>query len=156
MKVAGTGYAGNDSNPPEANSFLYNVEGRKLTKVEPGQHREYQVFAANNDGTELWLGYGDRWKYWLSGVEVRALFWWLLWEWYAKARWFGLRRPIYYWALRRSLRKYRTQPQKHNHIVFDEWVQKEDIDLLPWQRRVLEAIRTGKPMYIKRGRNYGG
>jgi len=51
----------------------------------------------------LWVGWPDRWKHYVRDDEVRALFWWLLIRWYGQARWFGLRRPVYYWALRSYL-----------------------------------------------------
>lgn len=61
------------------------------------------VWANLNDGHELWVGWPNRWKHHVPHDEVRALFWWLLWRYYGQARWFGLRRPIYYWALRRYI-----------------------------------------------------
>lgn len=64
-----------------------------------------QVIASSNDGHEVWFGYPDQWRHHLQAPDVRRLFWWLLFRWYGQARWFGLRRPIYYWRLRRHLRR---------------------------------------------------
>ena len=67
----------------------------------PRETREAYVLANNNDGFELWFGTRDRWSHHMSSGEVRTLTRYLLWDWYVKARWLGLRRPIYYWALHR-------------------------------------------------------
>lgn len=104
ITYTGIDFGGGARRPPEAKTFRYVVDNDGLHPVT-NTADEYQVFASNNDGMELWLGYRDQWKYHMSTPEVKALFWWILWEWYVKARWFGLRRPIYYWALRKSIRK---------------------------------------------------
>lgn len=69
------------------------------------------VFASNNDGFELWMGYPNEWRFHIRHEEVRRLFWWLLFRWFAQARWFGLRRPIYYWALTREVASLRRAAQ---------------------------------------------
>jgi len=71
-----------------------------------GGHGAEHVIASNNDGFEVWFGYPNKWNHHIDQREARQLFWWLLWEWFAKARWFGLRRPIYYWALRRHVAEF--------------------------------------------------
>lgn len=96
------------SDPPEPKPLRYVMRGRKLQRVESSA-AEYQIITPNNDGFELWFGWNSRWNHHISEREVRALFWWLLWDWYAKARWFGLRRPVYYWALRRHLNLWRKR-----------------------------------------------
>lgn len=101
MRLTGTEFGGSYG-PPEAKTFRYRIGHGKvfpLKNREPG----YQLFASNNDGFELWMGWDTQWDYYLRQEEVRALFWWILIEWFAKARWFGLRRPIYYWALKRHV-----------------------------------------------------
>lgn len=106
MNAIGTDFGGSDS-PPYPRALYYHFEGRRLIR-DTKCDSETQVIASNNDGFEVWFGWGDRWTHNMGQTEVRAFFWWLLWEWYAKARWFGLRRPIYYWALRRHVRQLRT------------------------------------------------
>jgi hypothetical protein len=108
MKATGTNVWGDgQAMPPEPKPLRYRFEGRDMVPAEAGD-REYQIIASNNDGFELWFGWNDHWEHHMGSSEVRALFWWLLWEWYAKARWFGLRRPIYYWALRRHVNRFRS------------------------------------------------
>ena len=95
--------------PPEARALRYVVERKSIRRVEQREVAEHQVIASNNDGFELWLGWNSRWDTHLREPEVRALFWWLLWEWFGRARWFGLRRPLYYWALRRHLDRFKKR-----------------------------------------------
>lgn len=95
MALVGTEHGGN-YDPPAAKTVRY-----------PWQGLEDRVFAANNDGFELWFGYPDRWTWHLDNDEVRRLTKYLIIEWWVKARWLGLRRPIYYAALRSAVKPYR-------------------------------------------------
>ena len=111
MRLTGTNKFGDAQyTPPEPKNFRYRIANNKVIvpdDLDTPPRGEYQVFASNNDGFELWMGWGNQWKYHLNQSEVRALFWWILWEWYGRSRWFGLRRPIYYWALRRHVAQFR-------------------------------------------------
>ncbi len=53
----------------------------------------------NNDGFELWLGYWNKWHVFYQQEHARQLAWFILWDWWAKSTWFGLKRKIWYWAL---------------------------------------------------------
>lgn len=64
------------------------------------------VVANNNHGYELWFGTPTTWHHHIDSREARALFWWLLFRWFAQARWFGIRRPLYYWALHHRVAGY--------------------------------------------------
>ncbi len=113
MDLVGTDTWGDrEGRPPEPKALRWRWEGRTFVKLPKDQilRHEYQVVTANNDGSEVWFGWNDAWKNHMNAREVRALTWWLLWEWYAKARWFGLRRPIYYWALNRHVNRFNRQP----------------------------------------------
>lgn len=57
------------------------------------------VASTGNDGYELWLGYWHAWKISYPTKEARHLAWWILWHWWARQTWFGLRRWVYYKAL---------------------------------------------------------
>jgi hypothetical protein len=52
-----------------------------------------------NDGAELWLGYHWKWLAHYDARDARRLAWFILWTWWAKGTWFGLKRWIWYKAL---------------------------------------------------------
>lgn len=94
MALVGSEWGGN-YDPPNAGTESYPWADTK------------RVFAALNDGTELWFGYSDRWEWHIGSAEVRRLTRFLIWDWWIKARWLGLRRPIYYKALHSSVNRRR-------------------------------------------------
>ena len=65
------------------------------------------VASARNDGFDLFIGYRDRWLFHCEARHMRRLAWWVLWEWWAKGTWCGLKRRIYYAALTRALTPFR-------------------------------------------------
>jgi hypothetical protein len=67
------------------------------------------VVRTGNDGTELWLGYRTAWRFHCRHEEARTLAWFILWQWWAKSTWFGLKRVIWYWALRRIMDAHRKK-----------------------------------------------
>lgn len=57
----------------------------------------------NNHGFELWLGYNHGgWTTHMWAKDARRLAWFILWDWWIVSTWFGLKRKIWYWALRHS------------------------------------------------------
>ena len=69
-------------------------------KLEHGDDFERYATTYNNDGFELWLGTKSEWYTFYSQKEARKLAWFILWRWWAVGTWFGLKRCIWYWALR--------------------------------------------------------
>lgn len=69
---------------------------------------EDRVIKTGNDGFELWIGSPDQWYWHCKFDEARRLAWFILWNWWAKATWFGLRRWAWYKLLNRRCR--RTKP----------------------------------------------
>lgn len=53
----------------------------------------------NNDGFDLWLGYRHEWHVFYPAAEARRLAWFILWTWWIKGTWCGLKRKIWYGAL---------------------------------------------------------
>ena len=51
------------------------------------------------DGHEMYIGYPDKWLYSVPSGMVPKLAWFLLWEWWIKATWFGLKKKIWFTAL---------------------------------------------------------
>lgn len=98
MNVVGSHHPSFRAGVPEAPTM--RTEPRHFPGVE-------HLVASNNNGFEVWFGYPEKWNHHIDEREARRLFWWLLFRWYGQARWFGLRRPIYYWALRGYLRALR-------------------------------------------------
>jgi hypothetical protein len=96
MALTGTEW-GSDYGPPFAKTLRYQWADTE------------RVFANENDGMELWFGYTDKWEWHIGNNEVRMLTKWLIWDWWIKARWLGLRRPVYYWALHSVVSKWRKQ-----------------------------------------------
>lgn len=106
MRFAGDDrYGDGQACPPEAKPFRYRIGHGKVYPLKD-KSSGYQIWRGDNDGFELWMGWDRHWDHHLRQEEVRALFWYLLFEWFMKARWFGLRRPIYYWALKRHVRQF--------------------------------------------------
>lgn len=101
-----------------ANWMYINLNGGKEECTPPGHRLELKFGALDvedgepvlgavtvNDGYDLLVSY--RWpsdivdlQHW----EARQLAWWILWDWWAKATWFGLKRRLWYWALGVRLR----------------------------------------------------
>ena len=66
------------------------------------------MFIANttNDGFDVGLAYGDggKWLVFFKAATARDLAKWILWNWWAKATWFGLKQKIWYWALLETIK----------------------------------------------------
>jgi len=82
-----------------------SVSGDHLAlRVRPSND-ETEVYATSNDGFELWIGWPNKWCWHTDRRTARRLAWFVLWTWWARGEWFGLRRAVYYRALRASLRR---------------------------------------------------
>lgn len=53
----------------------------------------------NNDGSELWLGWRSKWHVFYKAKHAHQLAWFILWTWWIKGTWCGLKRKIWYWGL---------------------------------------------------------
>lgn len=101
MKATGRHHPSFGGGPPEAPT------------LHTHHHGLHQIVASDNDGFEVWFGFYDKWNHHIHEREARRLFWWLLFRWFGQARWFGLRRPIYYWALSRHVEQFQRRGQVH-------------------------------------------
>ena len=63
------------------------------------------VGGTSNDGSDMAIGFrdGDRYLLSLRHEEARSLAWFVVWHWWVIGTWCGLRRRIWYWALRTRL-----------------------------------------------------
>ncbi len=70
-----------------------------------GDRPMFQATTYNNDGFEVYI-YAPAERRWLvhfRAEEARRLAWFILWNWWVAATWFGLKRKIWYWALRTTM-----------------------------------------------------
>ena len=65
------------------------------------------VASTGNDGFELWVGYHHKWLFHCDEKHARELAWFVFYEWWAKATWFGLKRKIWYWELHKRVERYK-------------------------------------------------
>lgn len=66
--------------------------------------RLFTATTYNNDGFELWIGYTDgKWIAHFSRNDALELAWIIIWDWWIKSTWFGLKRKIWYWALHQKV-----------------------------------------------------
>lgn len=81
-------------------------------------HPMFTATTYNNDGFELWIAYTrGRWLVHFDAKEARQLAWFILWDWWAVSTWFGLKRKLWYWALRTILDDGRKRWKKHGHSM---------------------------------------
>lgn len=68
----------------------------------------YPMFTAttyNNDGAELWICYTKgNWLVHFRKEEALQLSKIILWDWWIKSTWFGLKRKIWYWSLSKTMK----------------------------------------------------
>lgn len=76
--------------------------------ADPGDNnRPMHVASVGNDGFELWLGGYHHWDVFYRAKDARKLAWFILWTWWAKSTWFGIKRRLWYWSLRQEVEKMR-------------------------------------------------
>lgn len=84
---------GGSSSPPGS---AQRMEFGELDNGKP----MYVATTYNNDGHEIWLARnGGDWITFFDHKSARRLAWFILWDWWAKGTWFGLKRWIWYKSL---------------------------------------------------------
>ena len=73
--------------------------------------RPCYVALVNEGAASLWIGYPDRWLTHMTRSDARKLAWFILWRWWVRSEWFGLRRKVWYWALHRYCADIRKHPK---------------------------------------------
>lgn len=59
----------------------------------------------NNDGFEIWICYtGGKWLCHFAKNEALQLAKIIVWDWWIKSTWFGLKRKIWYWSLSQHIK----------------------------------------------------
>ena len=75
-----------------------------------GVSEVYPCVNVSEDACTLWAGTPDEWGFHLSRTEARRLAWFVLWRWWIVGEWFGLRRWLWFFALRRMLKQESPTP----------------------------------------------
>lgn len=116
-------HCGNEA-PPGSTTKLYVEEHlgnrlavRKFVSYEEmtDDRRKHliHVFAALDDGGSIGIGRPDEWNIIMDTKVALHLAWFVLWTWWAKGTWFGLKRAIWYSTLRRIIRGYKLEGRHH-------------------------------------------
>jgi len=86
-------------------------------KAPPGQQTRLErklsgvyVVDYHEDGGTLWIGYSDQWLVYMSIGESLRLARFIVWDFWVRATWCGVKRRVWYWALSRDLD--RTLPHR--------------------------------------------
>jgi hypothetical protein len=96
--------------PPNMHQMSNRISGTDRG-METGV--EYHVVAFQNDASEIWIcekfvNGKERWRYSCSASTFRKMAFWYLWRW-IWGEWFGLRRKLFYWFLRRDMQVVRER-----------------------------------------------
>lgn len=94
----GEDWGGNPSPPGSTQEFEFG-------EID-GDRPMHKAVTYCNDGHDLWLCYNHDGK-WLAhyrAPDARRLAWFILWDWWAIGTWFGVKRKIWYWALREQVK----------------------------------------------------
>jgi len=92
----------------------YSVPGDNL-RFEFGPDdggKPMNVAVTNEFGSSLWIAYNHsgEWRFHTDARYAFRLAWWILWHWWVKATWCGIKTRLYFWALRKELRPLKAQP----------------------------------------------
>jgi hypothetical protein len=86
----------NDRPPGSTQNLKFNIVKGKCKAAD-----DYEIATTDcNDGFELWLGNLYEWHAFYNAKDARRLAWFILWTWWAKGTWFGLKRWLWYKSLR--------------------------------------------------------
>ena len=61
---------------------------------------DYRAYSVRDDGFSIFMGYSREWHWSMHRSEARRVAWFILWRWFVVGEWCGLRRWLYYRALR--------------------------------------------------------
>ena len=88
------------STGPPANYLTLYAKDKRYEKLE-------YVFSTLGDGFELGIGYPHEWLAIIpKSVALRGA-WFIIWRWWIRGTWCGLRQVIWYWLLNRRCASYR-------------------------------------------------
>lgn len=85
---------------PPANHLVLYVDDQHMRDLK-------YVFSTVNDGFELGIGYPSQWLCILRKEVCLKLAWFILWRWWIRGTWFGLKPLTWYWLLNRRCAQYK-------------------------------------------------
>ena len=126
MAAVGTWWFSEPNGVPSGRTLRYGTVYERGVKGKPrrfatfgdvpepqsGQTVDVQIITSNNDGFELWFGTPQEWRFHMRSEDVRLLFRYLVFEWFIRARWLGLRRWLYYRALNSHVSQLKRRAQR--------------------------------------------
>ena len=93
-----------------AREFVFNTD-------EDGDP-EIMITTTIGKGFEVCLGTPHTYQAAYKAKDARRLAWFILWTWWAKGTWFGLKRRLWYKALHRKVRKYTSLDTEKSSTEF--------------------------------------
>lgn len=67
------------------------------------------VVITNEGGSSMWIAYRHgAWQFHTDTKYAYQLARWIIWDWWVKATWCGIRRKIYFWALKHDIDTWRA------------------------------------------------
>lgn len=85
-----------------------SVQRLEFGEVDSGTGKpSYLATTYNNDGCEVWLWWAGKWAAFYREKDARRLAWFILWNWWARGTWFGLKRWIWYKSLHVIVESYK-------------------------------------------------
>lgn len=83
-----------------------NNDTLKIPFKDSSDPDDVTVITLNNDAFEVWFGWPHEWKFHISRKEFHKIIRWYLLRW-AWGEWFGLRRKLFYFLLRRKVQRFK-------------------------------------------------
>ena len=97
MRAVGDEYGGNTTLPGD-NATIH--------LREYPEENDYLCARVSEDAYSLWIGTAHRWHTHMSRDEAFVLGRFIIWRWWIRAEWCGLRRAVYIWALHRHVARF--------------------------------------------------
>lgn len=97
-RILGTEWCGSP-NPPADHETLH------FGDIDQDTKKPMLVASVSNDAFELYIGYPSQWQMSMKAKDARRLARFIIWAWWIKGEWFGLRRALWYSALNYKIKK---------------------------------------------------
>ena len=92
-------WCGNDYPPGSEKQILFTESWPDIANI-------------HNDGSELWIGTMHEWHTHMNRHDAHRLAWFILWTWWIRGEWLGLKRMLWYKLLFRRVRRHYGVPPR--------------------------------------------